>query len=135
MAAPETQGRGLTAVQWLICFIAALGFAFDIYELLMLPLVVKPALAALGGVGPDGIPLLVPGSPGYVMGANVVFHSCNCRWNFWSSWRLPDRPAGAQAGVDFQHIALRIFGVRIGLCNIASPTVGASLFGLHRRVR
>lgn len=73
MAAPETQGRGLTAVQWLICFIAALGFAFDIYELLMLPLVVKPALAALGGVGPDGIPLLVPGSPGYVKWARMLF--------------------------------------------------------------
>ena len=29
--------------------IAAIGFAFDIYELLMLPLIVKPALAALGG--------------------------------------------------------------------------------------
>ena len=28
----------LTLTQWLICFIAAIGFAFDIYELLMLPL-------------------------------------------------------------------------------------------------
>ena len=28
-----------TPVQWLICIIAAIGFAFDIYELLMLPLV------------------------------------------------------------------------------------------------
>ncbi len=37
----------LTPVQWLICIIAAIGFAFDIYELLMLPLVVAPALAAL----------------------------------------------------------------------------------------
>jgi hypothetical protein len=27
----------LTPVQWLICAIAAIGFAFDIYELLMLP--------------------------------------------------------------------------------------------------
>src|SRR6187401_1360791 len=37
----------LTRVQWLICVIAAIGFAFDIYELLMLPLIVAPALAAL----------------------------------------------------------------------------------------
>ncbi len=29
---------------WLICVIAAIGFAFDIYELLMLPLIVGPAL-------------------------------------------------------------------------------------------
>lgn len=38
---------GLTGVQWLICAIAALGFAFDIYELLMMPLIARPALAEL----------------------------------------------------------------------------------------
>jgi MFS family permease len=32
---------------WLICTIAAIGFAFDIYELLMLPLIIKPAIASL----------------------------------------------------------------------------------------
>lgn len=42
----------LTPIQWLICAIAALGFAFDIYELLMLPLIVRPALMALGGIRP-----------------------------------------------------------------------------------
>jgi nitrate/nitrite transporter NarK len=45
-------GPGLTRVEWLICFIAALGFAFDIYELLMLPLIVRPALTELGGMRP-----------------------------------------------------------------------------------
>lgn len=39
----------LTPIQWLVCAIAAIGFAFDIYELLMLPLVVGPALQELGG--------------------------------------------------------------------------------------
>ncbi len=38
----------LTRVQWLICVIAAIGFAFDIYELLMLPLIVGPALPRSG---------------------------------------------------------------------------------------
>jgi MFS family permease len=42
----------LTAVQWLICAIAALGFAFDIYEILVLPLIVGPALLEIGGVKP-----------------------------------------------------------------------------------
>ena len=42
----------LTAVQWLTCAVAALGFAFDIYELLMLPLIVGPALQELLGVRP-----------------------------------------------------------------------------------
>lgn len=37
----------LTPTQWLICSIAALGFAFDIYELLMAPLIVGPAIGEL----------------------------------------------------------------------------------------
>jgi MFS family permease len=52
---------------------AAIGFAFDIYELLMMPLIIKPALAALGGAGPDGVPLLLPGSPDYVQWARTLF--------------------------------------------------------------
>ena len=46
---------GLTPLQWLICIIAALGFAFDSYELLMLPLIVRPALADLLGVAPNSL--------------------------------------------------------------------------------
>jgi MFS family permease len=60
-------------VEWLVCAIATIGFAFDIYELLMLPLIVKPALAALGGMGPNGLPLLVPGSPEYTHWARMLF--------------------------------------------------------------
>jgi MFS family permease len=45
----------LTTVQWLICGIAALGFAFDSYELLMLPLIVRPALAELLQVAPNSL--------------------------------------------------------------------------------
>jgi MFS family permease len=42
----------LTPQQWLICAIAALGFAFDIYEVLMAPLVVGPAIGELTGAKP-----------------------------------------------------------------------------------
>lgn len=42
----------LTPVQWLICAIAAIGFAFDTYVILMLPLVVAPALRELGHAAP-----------------------------------------------------------------------------------
>ncbi len=42
----------LTRTQWLICFVASLGFAFDIYELLMLPLIVRPALLELANAEP-----------------------------------------------------------------------------------
>jgi MFS family permease len=46
---PQTR---LTPLQWLICGIAALGFAFDIYEVLMAPLVVGPAIGELTGFKP-----------------------------------------------------------------------------------
>jgi MFS family permease len=42
----------MTTVMWLICIMASIGFAFDIYELLMLPLIVRPALMELGGIRP-----------------------------------------------------------------------------------
>lgn len=55
----------MTTTAWLICIIAAIGFAFDIYELLMLPLIVKPALESLGG--------LKAGSPEYIQWARTLF--------------------------------------------------------------
>src|SRR6478672_9444145 len=47
-----SSARSLTPLQWLICAIAALGFAFDIYEILMAPLVVGPAIGELTGFKP-----------------------------------------------------------------------------------
>lgn len=68
--------RGLTSVQWLICIIASIGFAFDIYELLMLPLILRPALLELANVGPNdpqfalwrGLMFFVPALIGGVFG-------------------------------------------------------------------
>src|SRR4029077_19114498 len=37
----------LTPLQWTICATAAVGFAFDSYVLLMLPLIIRPALVEL----------------------------------------------------------------------------------------
>ncbi|MEW6323374.1 MAG: MFS transporter [Acidobacteriota bacterium] len=55
----------LTPIQWLICGIAALGFAFDIYEILMAPLVVGPAIGELTGAR--------PGSPDYNFWVGLFF--------------------------------------------------------------
>lgn len=44
----------MNTVAWLICIIASIGFAFDIYELLMLPLIARPALQEL--LGPSAVP-------------------------------------------------------------------------------
>ena len=49
MSQPGLSASKLTTVQWLICTIAAIGFAFDIYELLMLPLVLPYAIPELTG--------------------------------------------------------------------------------------
>jgi MFS family permease len=45
----------LTPLQWLICAIAAMGFAFDSFVLLILPLIVRPALSELLGVAPNSL--------------------------------------------------------------------------------
>ena len=68
--------RGLTPLQWLIAVIAAIGFAFDSYELLMLPLIVRPALSELLQVPPThpsindwvGIIFYVPAVAGGIFG-------------------------------------------------------------------
>lgn len=46
-AATPPPAEKLTATHWLILIIASIGFAFDIYELLMLPLILPPALREL----------------------------------------------------------------------------------------
>jgi MFS family permease len=64
--APAAGRAPLTPIQWLICAIAAIGFAFDIYEILMLPLIVRPALLDLTGAA--------PGSPEYQMWVGRLFY-------------------------------------------------------------
>lgn len=69
---------------WLILIMASIGFAFDIYELLMLPLIIKPAIAALsaplveqlvssGTPKPEAMALWAPGSDNYVTWARTLF--------------------------------------------------------------
>lgn len=57
---PPTAG-----VKWTVCIIAAIGFAFDIYELLMLPLILRPALFELTGA--------VPGTPEFEYWRAILF--------------------------------------------------------------
>jgi len=70
--------------RWLICIIASIGFAFDIYELLMLPLIIKPVIASLsapliqnliaGGMSAsDANQLWAPGGEMYVKWARTLF--------------------------------------------------------------
>ena len=53
-------------MQWLICVIAALGFAFDTYELLVLPLIVRPALMEMAKIR--------PGTPEFNLWVGLLFY-------------------------------------------------------------
>ena len=56
----------MTFTLWAVCVIAAIGFAFDTYELLMLPLVVRDALRELGGIA--------PGTPEFAKWFGLLFY-------------------------------------------------------------
>lgn len=66
MSSSDKPAPRLTGVQWLICGIASIGFAFDIYELLMLPLVLPPAIPELTGT--------TPGSPEFLAWVGKMFY-------------------------------------------------------------
>ncbi len=74
--APVPAAQPMSATVWLICIIAAIGFAFDTYELLMLPLVARPALLELKGLSPAdpafktwvGILFYIPAVAGGIFG-------------------------------------------------------------------
>jgi MFS family permease len=66
---PNTGGKPkikLTPLQWLICVIAVIGFAFDTYTILMLPLILRPAIVELTG--------FAPGSAEYTEWARSLFY-------------------------------------------------------------
>ena len=46
----HTASPPLSATQWLLCAVAGLGFAFDLYESLMGALIARPVLVTLGGL-------------------------------------------------------------------------------------
>ena len=69
----STEGAGtparLTPVQWLVCAVACLGFAFDLYETLMMALIVRPAVVDLGN--------LSPGAPAFNLWVGLFFYIPN----------------------------------------------------------
>jgi MFS family permease len=59
----------LTPVQWLIIAVACVGFAFDLYETLMMALLVRPAIGELSG--------LRPGTPAFNLWVGLLFYVPN----------------------------------------------------------
>src|ERR1700739_2450989 len=71
-----TKPRRLSAIDWIICGVACIGFAFDTYELLVLTLTVQPALTEFLTVKPGsasfnhwiGVMFSVPAIAGGIFG-------------------------------------------------------------------
>jgi MFS family permease len=65
---PNNAPQRTTFTLGAVCVIAAIGFAFDTYELLMLPLVARDALLQLGG------PTFTPGSEPFTKWFGLLFY-------------------------------------------------------------
>jgi MFS family permease len=59
-------GHRLTATQWLIVSLAAIGFAFDIFVLLMMQFIIKDVITDLT--------IFKPGSDGYIWWGSIIFY-------------------------------------------------------------
>lgn len=76
MPAAPTKSRRLTPIDWIICGVACVGFAFDTYELLVLTLTVQPALTEFLSAKPGsaefnhwiGVMFYVPAIAGGIFG-------------------------------------------------------------------
>ena len=66
MSSPVAGAQPMTFTKWMVCIMAAIGFAFDIYELLMLPLIIRPALLELTGA--------TPGTPAFNFWGGMLFY-------------------------------------------------------------
>jgi len=69
MQSAEPATARLTSVEWLIIAVACVGFAFDLYETLMMALLVRPAITELGG--------LRPGTPEFNLWVGLLFYVPN----------------------------------------------------------
>ena len=118
----------LTRVQWLICAIAAIGFAFDIYEMLMLPLIVRPALLELTGA--------VPGSPEFQMWVGRLFYIPAFAGGIFGllGGYLTDR-LGRRRVLTWSILLYAVSAFAVGLLDVDRDAAGAPLHRVHRRVR
>ncbi len=126
---PDSPGHSrLTRTEWLICFVAALGFAFDIYELLMLPLIVGPALLDLLGAK--------PGSPEFNLWVGWLFWlPADRRRDLRPARGLPHRPVRPSPRPRVEHPALRVLRDGRGLRALGRLAALLPLHDLRRRVR
>src|SRR5215831_8825445 len=136
----------MTRTEWLVCFVAGLGFAFDLYESLMTALIVGPAVEALGRVAPGtgpfnlwvGLFFFVPTVAGGIVGLVGGYLTDRYGRRRVLTWSilLYSVSAGAAAHADSLPalLALRSFTL-MGVCVEAVAAVAwlAELFPEPRR--
>ena len=104
MSAPSSSSPRLTMTQWLIVVLAAIGFAFDIYELLMAQYFTRPAIMELTGAK--------PGSEEYAKWARyLVLRPGPVRWAVRLVGGISDRSPGPPPSAHLEHPDLRRFGL------------------------
>jgi hypothetical protein len=120
---PMNAPARLTTIQWLICAVAALRLRVRFLHSLMLPIIIRPALADLLGVAPNPS-LAVNDWVGTLQCVPAVR-----RRNFRTPRRLSDGPSGTPARARVEHPALcRIHGV----CRHGYVSSGAALLAVLR---
>ena len=118
----------LTPLQWTICGVAALGFAFDTYELLMLPLIVRPALAELLGVEPQQ-------PRRQLVGRHDAVRAGRRRRHLRADRRLPDGSVRSPARAGVEHPALRLLSTGGRFRDVGRVAALLALLHLRRRLR
>ena len=102
--AAASGAKRLTFTEWLICIMAAIGFAFDIYELLMLPLILGPSLLELKGA--------TPGTPTFQTWASLMFWvpAIAGTQNIMPAHKLKSREPGVAPGTSSCKLGRKISG-------------------------
>jgi hypothetical protein len=115
----------LTTMQWLILVTAGIGFAFDMYEIVVQAIIVRPLLMELGP--------FQPGTPIFNRWTAIMLFLPTTIGGLTALWGgLPDRPLRPPARAGLEHRAVRNRRVLLGLRHLVA---GAHLLALHHRGR
>jgi MFS family permease len=140
-ALPPIGAARLTPIQWLVCAVAGLGFLFDLYEVLVLPLIVRPLLTDLGHLKPGtpafnlwvGLLFFIPAAAGGIfglLGGYLIDLLGRRRVLVWSILLYAISACAASYGTSLHQIMFFRCTTLIGICveYVAAVTWLAELF-------
>jgi MFS family permease len=147
-ALPSTDAARLTPIpiQCLVCAVACLGFLFDLYEILVMPLIVRPVLTDLGHLKPGtpafnlwvGLLFFIPSATGGVfglLGGYLIDLLGRRRVLVWSILLYAISACAASYATSLHQIMVFRCTTLIGVCveYVAAITWLAELFSEPRR--